>query len=84
MHSIDSIFLHLSNQNITGVTSLTLKWASGQGHFCHIKGKDIKATLMKFPDLVSIGSSKTTKSFQHPVGRLLHMKLAKHDLDVLT
>ncbi|RPB20262.1 hypothetical protein L211DRAFT_813503 [Terfezia boudieri ATCC MYA-4762] len=63
-----------------GVASLTLKWASGQGHFCHIKGKDIKAASLKSPGLVPIGSSRTTKTFQHPDWTELGLKieLARH------
>ncbi|KAI5786397.1 muts domain V-domain-containing protein [Peziza echinospora] len=45
-----------------GVTSLLLKWTPGQGHFCHVKGKDVKATLEKIPETIS--ASRSVRTFQ--------------------
>ncbi|KAF2217737.1 hypothetical protein CERZMDRAFT_30822 [Cercospora zeae-maydis SCOH1-5] len=43
--------------------SLTLKWSSQLGHYCHIKGRDAKGTLAAFEGARVIGSTKSTKSF---------------------
>lgn len=47
----------------SGAQSLTLKWTPGLGHICHIKGKDIQASLTALGSTRSVGSSKSTKSF---------------------
>lgn len=39
--------------------SLTLKWTTQLGHYCHVKGKDAKSNL---PNLRTISSSKNTRS----------------------
>lgn len=43
--------------------SLTLRWSAQMGHFCHIKGKDVQASLLTLPGARSIGSTKSTRSF---------------------
>ncbi|KAI7507192.1 muts domain V [Hortaea werneckii] len=43
--------------------SLTMKWSAQLGHFCHIKGKEIKNELTLRSDVRSVGSTKSTKSF---------------------
>ncbi|KAI6994906.1 muts domain V [Hortaea werneckii] len=43
--------------------SLTMKWSAQLGHFCHIKGKEIKNELILRSDVRSVGSTKSTKSF---------------------
>ncbi|PIA92967.1 MutS protein 1 [Cercospora beticola] len=46
--------------------SLSLKWSSQLGHFCHIKGRDAKGTLATLEGARIIGSTKSTKSFYLP------------------
>ena len=46
-----------------GRNSLTLRWSTQLGHFCHVKGKDTKKDL---PHAQSIGSTKSTRSFYLP------------------
>jgi DNA mismatch repair ATPase MutS len=43
--------------------SLTLRWSAQLGHFCHVRGKDIKGGLSELEDARTIGSTKSTKSF---------------------
>lgn len=43
--------------------SLTLKWSAQLGHFCHVKGKDIRMTI---EGVRTINSTKSTKSFYLP------------------
>lgn len=43
--------------------SLTLRWSAQMGHFCHVKGKDVQASLSNLPGARSIGSTKSTRSF---------------------
>ncbi|KAJ9625034.1 MutS protein 1 [Taxawa tesnikishii (nom. ined.)] len=43
--------------------SLTLRWTAQHGHYCHIKGKDIR---MELEGARTISSSKSTRSFYLP------------------
>lgn len=43
--------------------SLTLKWSAQLGHFCHVKGKDAKASLTALRGARSVSSTKSTRSF---------------------
>ncbi|GAW22953.1 hypothetical protein ANO14919_125000 [Xylariales sp. No.14919] len=44
-----------------GAPSLTLRWTPNLGHICHVKGKDMKATVVTSHAAVS--SSRTTRAF---------------------
>lgn len=46
-----------------GATSLTLRFTTGLGHICHVKGKDMNISDKQTK---SVGSSRTTRSFHHP------------------
>ncbi|KAI9727992.1 MAG: DNA mismatch repair ATPase msh1 [Chrysothrix sp. TS-e1954] len=48
-----------------GASSLTLKFAPGLGHICHLKGKDTNIDLSPFHARV-VSSSKSTRSFYLP------------------
>jgi DNA mismatch repair ATPase MutS len=54
-----SLTSHL--QETFNVSSLSLRWTPGLGHFCHVKGKDVKKSM----DITtqSIGNSKSTRTF---------------------
>jgi DNA mismatch repair ATPase MutS len=43
--------------------SLTLKWTPGLGHICHIKGRDVQASLAALGTTRSVSASKSTRSF---------------------
>ena len=43
--------------------SLTLRWGAQYGHFCHVKGKNMQATLSTIEGARSIASTKSTRSF---------------------
>ena len=44
--------------------SLSLRWTPGLGHICHIKGpKDVRASLEALPEVRSVSSTKSTRSF---------------------
>ena len=43
--------------------SLTLRWSSQNGHFCHVKGKDAQSSLSELDSARVISSKKTTKAF---------------------
>ena len=43
--------------------SLTLKWSSSLGHYCHVRGKDAQGRLSKLEGARSISSSKSTQAF---------------------
>ena len=46
--------------------SLTLRWTSGPGHHCHVRGtKDVAASLKKYGTDKEIRSTKTTRSFNN-------------------
>jgi DNA mismatch repair ATPase MutS len=45
------------------VESLSLKWSSQNGHFCHVKGKDAQSKLSGPDTARVISSKKTTKTF---------------------
>lgn len=45
-----------------GAASLTLRWTPGLGHICHVKGKDTRVLA----DMLSVSSSRSTRSFHHP------------------
>jgi len=55
------------------VQSLTLKWSPQLGHYCHIKGKDVN-----IPNVTSVSSSRTTRSFLHPVVTHSHSLTRSH------
>lgn len=57
----DTLAMNLRTQ--LGATSLTLRWTPGLGHICHIKGKDLRDIP---PELRTVSSSKSTRSFHHP------------------
>jgi DNA mismatch repair ATPase MutS len=42
---------------------LALKWTPQLGHFCHVRGKDVRAEI---PDARNVSSSKSTRAFQLP------------------
>ncbi|KAI9813137.1 MAG: DNA mismatch repair ATPase msh1 [Pycnora praestabilis] len=46
--------------------TLTLRWTPGLGHICHIKGKDLRASLVSLEAARSVSSSKSTRSFHLP------------------
>ena len=47
--------------------SLSLRWAPGLGHFCHIKGiKDVRVSMKKSPRARDVKTSKSTRSFHYP------------------
>lgn len=51
------------------VPSLTLRWAPGLGHICHVKGKDAQNTPSSGSDsepIRTLSSSRTTRSFHQP------------------
>lgn len=49
-----------------GAGSLTLRWAPGLGHFCHIKGaKDVRTSLKTPVTTRDVKASKSTRSFHH-------------------
>ncbi|KAK5172005.1 MutS protein 1 [Saxophila tyrrhenica] len=56
-----SLVLRLRKQ--LGAQSLTLKWSAQLGHFCHVKGKDIRAALSSLDGARSVSTTKTTRSF---------------------
>lgn len=43
--------------------SLTLQWGPKSGHFCHIKGKDIRANISALEGTRSIAATKSTRTF---------------------
>jgi len=43
--------------------SLTLKWSSQLGHYCHMKSKSAKANMANIEGARSVGSTKSTQSF---------------------
>ncbi|KAG9680628.1 muts domain V, partial [Aureobasidium melanogenum] len=43
--------------------TLTLKWTPQLGHFCHVKGKDVRAEIQ---DARNISSTKNTRTFYLP------------------
>lgn len=45
-----------------GAASLRLRWTPGLGHICHVKGKDTRVLA----DMLSVSSSRSTRSFHHP------------------
>ena len=56
--------LEQSLRTKSGAASLTLRWASGKGHYCHIKGKDTKKISFSALGITRhAGSSKSTTSF---------------------
>ncbi|KAM3420007.1 hypothetical protein BST61_g3318 [Cercospora zeina] len=55
--------------------SLTLKWSSQLGHYCHIKGRDAKGTLAALEGARVIGSTKSTKSFYLPAWTQLGVRI---------
>ena len=49
-----------------GASSLTLRWAPGLGHFCHIKGaRDVRTSLQTPVATRDVKASKSTRSFHH-------------------
>ncbi|KAL8823781.1 MAG: hypothetical protein Q9191_005558 [Dirinaria sp. TL-2023a] len=49
-----------------GASSLTLRWAPGLGHFCHIKGaRDVRTSLKTPVNTRDVKASKSTRSFHH-------------------
>jgi DNA mismatch repair ATPase MutS len=47
----------------SGAKSLTLKWTPGLSYICHIKGKDIQASLEALGSTRGVSSSRSTRSF---------------------
>lgn len=41
--------------------SLTLRWSPNLGHFCHVKGKDVKATNVM--EYAAVSASRSTRTF---------------------
>ena len=55
-----------SSLKLAGSTSLSLRWAPGLGHFCHIRGvKDVKSSLRMTTDARDVKSTKSTRSFHN-------------------
>ncbi|KAI5205533.1 hypothetical protein E4T38_04264 [Aureobasidium subglaciale] len=44
-------------------TEIVLKWTPQLGHFCHVKGKDVRAEV---PDARNVSSTKNTRAFYLP------------------
>lgn len=46
---------------------MTLRWAPGLGHICHVKGvKDVRTSLASSVGVRNVKSTKSTRSFYHP------------------
>jgi DNA mismatch repair ATPase MutS len=68
----------------SGAKSLTLKWTPGGGHICHIKGKDMQASLEELGSTRSVGSSKSTRSFHVTEWTRLGAKIDEAKLRIRT
>ncbi|KAM7208039.1 MutS domain V domain containing protein [Naviculisporaceae sp. PSN 640] len=65
-------------------SSLTLKWTPGLGHICHVKGKDAAQSQLasssedpSLPQIRTLSSSRTTRTFHLPEWTALGEKLDK-------
>ncbi|KAH0280224.1 muts domain V, partial [Aureobasidium melanogenum] len=61
--------------------TLTLKWTPQLGHFCHIKGKDVRAEIQ---DARNISSTKNTRTFYLPDWSHLGSRLEDAKLRIRT
>ncbi|KAK2046987.1 muts domain V [Colletotrichum somersetense] len=82
----DLAALHAERETLTdtlrdehGATSLTLRWSPALGHFCHIKGKDVRSMSSS---IRALSSSKSTSSFHAPEWTRLGQQLehARHSI----
>ncbi|EFQ26361.1 MutS domain V [Colletotrichum graminicola] len=82
----DLAALHAERETLTealrdehGATSLTLRWSPALGHFCHIKGKDVRSISSS---IRALSSSKSTSSFHAPEWTRLGQQLehARHSI----
>ena len=63
--------------------SLTLRYASGLGHYCHVKGsKDIGASLKKYVAARDVKTSKSTRCFHHAEWSSLGSKIDQAKLRI--
>ncbi|KAG9915383.1 muts domain V, partial [Aureobasidium melanogenum] len=61
--------------------TLTLKWTPQLGHFCHVKGKDVRAEIQ---DARNISSTKNTRAFYLPDWSHLGSRLEDAKLRIRT
>ncbi|KAH0110970.1 muts domain V, partial [Aureobasidium melanogenum] len=61
--------------------TLTLKWTPQLGHFCHVKGKDVRAEIQ---DARNISSTKNTRTFYLPDWSHLGSRLEDAKLRIRT
>ena len=68
---------------LIGANSLTLRWAPGLGHFCHIKGvKDVRLSVQKSGPARDVKSSKSTRSFHNTDWNQLGMQIDEAKLQI--
>lgn len=65
-----------------GAPSLSLRFAPGLGHFCHVRNKDAKLNLAEVKDVRVVSSTKSTKSFEYPTWRNLGRAIDQTKLDI--
>jgi len=61
--------------------TLALKWTPQLGHFCHVRGKDVRAEI---PDARNVSSSKSTRAFYLPDWSHLGSRLEDAKLRIRT
>ena len=54
-------------RNVLESQSLTLRWTSGLGYICHVKGnRDVSSSIKKYATSRDVKTTKSTRSFHHP------------------
>lgn len=61
--------------------TLALKWTPQLGHFCHVRGKDVRAEI---PDARNVSSTKSTRAFYLPDWSHLGSRLEDAKLRIRT
>lgn len=61
--------------------TLALKWTPQLGHFCHVRGKDVRADI---PDARNVSSTKSTRAFYLPEWTHLGSRLEDAKLRIRT
>lgn len=60
---------------------MALKWTPQLGHFCHVRGKDVRAEI---PDARNVSSTKNTRAFYLPDWSHLGSRLEDAKLRIRT
>lgn len=76
----EKVLLTEELQRRLGTTTLTLRWTSGLGHICHVRGK--ARDTLDTTNLRSVSSSKSTRSFHQPEWTALGQRINQVKLHI--